>query len=235
MQYQEYDVTGLLRPGTNVIGAELGPGLVWRADRHRPRQFQRLTPTRTAARGRRPRPTTVRPSSLAATDEGWEWAASDITESDLYDGEIVDRTCSGRAGWATPDASDLGHWERMELSGGTAAALVPQTGPTVRETATQSRSRTSAGWPTAPPSSTRAATRPASCGSSWTPQPGTRVTVNYGEIVDVDGHVYRENLRSARCRDVFRCAGGPGGTRAALQPSVRSATRRSAGCPHRAR
>jgi alpha-L-rhamnosidase len=37
--------------------------------------------------------------------------------------------------------------------------------------------------------------------------PGTQVDVSYGELLDVDGHVYSENLRTARCVDVFITTG----------------------------
>jgi alpha-L-rhamnosidase len=205
VQYQEYDVTGLLRPGTNVIGAELAPG--WHGGRIGTDRgnFQRLTPPElllvaVAGTG------DPEPALLTATGEGWEWAASDVTESDLYDGEIADRR-QRLAGWTDPGASDLGRWERMELSAGTAARLVPQAGPVVRETATFGV--TDVRW-------LDDGTAVADTGRNENgflrvvvdAPAGTRVTVSYGELTDVDGHVYTENLRSAKCRDVFRCAGG---------------------------
>ena len=205
VQYQEYDVTGLLRPGTNVIGAELAPG--WHGGRIGTDRgnFQRLTPpelllvavAETSDAG---------PTLLAATGEGWEWAASDVTESDLYDGEIADRR-QRLAGWTDPGASDLGRWEQMERSAGTTARLVPQAGPVVRETATFGV--TDVRW-------LDDGTAVADTGRNENgflrvvvdAPAGTRITVSYGELTDVDGHVYTENLRSAKCRDVFRCAGG---------------------------
>jgi alpha-L-rhamnosidase len=205
VQYQEYDVTGLLRPGTNVIGAELAPG--WHGGRIGTDRgnFQRLTPPELLLVAEA-EPGQSGTTLLAATGEGWEWSASDITESDLYDGEIADRR-QRPAGWASPDAADLRRWERMELSAGTAAVVVPQTGPTVQETAT---------FPVEDVRWLDDGTAVVDTGRNETgfvrvvvdAPAGTRVTVSYGELTDVDGHVYTENLRSARCRDVFRCAGG---------------------------
>jgi alpha-L-rhamnosidase len=207
VQYQEYDVTGLLRTGANVIGAELAPG--WHGGRIGTDRgnFQRLTPPELLLVAVVPAgPGEPAGPPLAATGEGWEWSASDITESDLYDGEIADRR-QRPPGWASPDAPDLGRWERMELSAGTAAQLVPQAGPVVRETAT---------FPAGDIRWLSDGTAVVDTGRNENgfvrvvvdAAPGTRVTVSYGELVDVDGHVYTENLRSARCRDVFRCAGG---------------------------
>ena len=95
----------------------------------------------------------------------------------------------------------------MELSAGTAARLVPQAGPVVGETATFGV--TDVRW-------LDDGTAVADTGRNENgflrvvvdAPAGTRVTVSYGELTDVDGHVYTENLRSAKCRDVFRCAGG---------------------------
>ena len=204
VQYQEYDVAGLLRPGINVIGAELAPG--WHGGRIGTDRgnFQRLTPPElllvAVAGDGGPG------SALLATGEGWEWAASDISESDLYDGEIADRR-QRRSGWTSPDAADLGRWDRMELSAGTAARLVPQAGPVVRENATFGVEDVR--W-------LDDGTAVADTGRNENgflrvlvdAPAGTRLTISYGELTDVDGHVYTENLRSARCRDVFFCAGG---------------------------
>lgn len=205
LQYQEYDVTRLLRAGTNVVGAELAPG--WHGGRAgaAPGSFQRLTPPELrlivvaeTSDGE--------PEILAATGAGWEWAASDITESDLYDGETADRR-QYVAAWASPDAADLGRWERMEPSCGTSGRLVAQAGPTVRET--QTLPVTEIRW-------LGDGTAVADTGRNENGfiriavavDPGTRVTVSHGELLGADGHVYTENLRSARCRDVFTCAGG---------------------------
>jgi alpha-L-rhamnosidase len=205
LQYQEYDVTRLLRAGANVVGAEVAPG--WHGSRIGAERgsFQRFTPPEL-------RLVLVAETSdgereiLTATGAAWEWTASDITESDLYDGEIADRR-QYAAAWATPDATDLGRWERMEPSCGTSGRLVAQTGPTVRETRTLPV--TEIRW-------LADGTAVLDTGRNENGfvrvvvavDPGTRVTVSYGEIVGADGYVYTENLRSARCRDVFTCAGG---------------------------
>jgi alpha-L-rhamnosidase len=204
LQYQEYDVTRLLRVGTNVVGAELAPG--WHGGRIGAERgsFQRLTPPEL-------RLVVVaetsdgEPEILAATGAAWEWAASDITESDLYDGEIADRR-QHAAAWTAPDAADLGRWEPMEPSCGTSGRLVAQAGPTVRETST---------WPVTEVRWLADGTAVVDTGRNENGfvrvvvavEPGTRVTVSYGELASADGHVYQENLRSARCRDVFTCAG----------------------------
>ncbi len=203
VQYRDYDVTEALSEGLNVVGAVVAPG--WYAGRIGTDRASRLTP-RTPELLLSLEIETADGSAVAvATDEGWEWRGSEIVSSDLYDGEVTDLRLAV-PGWASPRASDLGSWESMEISPGTAANLVAETGPPIRETHTD---------------------RPASI--AWLDDgtavvdtgrneagfvrlrvqapPGTRVDVSYGEILDVDGHVYTENLRSARCVDTFFCAG----------------------------
>lgn len=206
LQYQEYDVTSLLHEGTNVLGAWVGPG--WyggriRLDRdalERPVVPEFLAELEVDEDGMS--------SVVTATDERWEWIPSEIVASDLYDGEQVDLR-QARPGWSTPSAPDLGCWEGVDLAPGTGASLVPESGPSIREierfplaepnfledgTAVLDGGRNETGW-----LSLRVAVAP-----------GTRVSVIYGEMLDVDGRVYTENLRSARCVDEFTCAGGSG-------------------------
>jgi alpha-L-rhamnosidase len=204
VQFQTYDVTSAIREGVNVIGAVVAPG--WYAGKIGVDRGLHMTPKVPELLLTLEVETASGEVIHVVSDEGWEWRASEVVSSDLYDGDIVDRRLV-IPGWSTSDADDLGAWESMEISPGTAAALVPEVGPPIRETSTMA---------------------PASV--SWLDDgiavvdmgrneagfirfrvdaaPGTRVEVSYGEILDVDGHVYTENLRSAACVDTFFCAGG---------------------------
>ncbi len=203
VQYQDYDVTDALSEGANVIGAVVAPG--WYAGRIGTDRESRLTPRTPELLLSLEVETDDGTTVAVATDEGWEWRASEIVSSDLYDGEIVDLRLA-IPGWATAAAADLGDWESMEISPGTAAALVAETGPPIRETHTH---------PPAEISWLDDGTAVVDMGRNEVgfvrlrvhTAPGTRVEVSYGEILDVDGHVYTENLRSARCVDTFYCAG----------------------------
>jgi alpha-L-rhamnosidase len=207
LQYQEIDVTGLVVPGRNVLGALVGPG--WYAGRIAgeggiyqrevvPELLVELNVERDNGQ------TEV----LAATDETWEWMPSAILASDLYDGEVADLRLA-RAGWNTPSAPDLGRWEGVELASGTSAALVPELGPPIREL--ERREVAGVAWlqdGTAVVDGGRNET--GFLRLRVTVPAGTRIAVAYGELLDVDGRVYRANLRSARCIDEFMCAGGTG-------------------------
>jgi alpha-L-rhamnosidase len=132
VRYQEYDVTSALDAGDNVIGAVVAPG--WYAGRIGADRDSRLTPRTPELLLALDIETEDGTLTRVVTDEGWEWRESEILASDLYDGERIDLRLA-IPGWSSPRAADLGGWQTMETSLGTAAALVAETGPPIRETA----------------------------------------------------------------------------------------------------
>jgi alpha-L-rhamnosidase len=204
-QYQTVDVTELLVPGDNVIGAVLAPG--WYGGRIGSEQ-----PTGSA--GPVPVPEFLCQLELElddgralsiGTDELWEWRQSAIVSSDLYDGEDWDSRLVDRD-WSTIDHA--GAWEPVERSRGTAGALVPQSGPPLIETRAAQAHVTWQQDGSALVDSGRNDT--GFLRLRVNERRGRRVEVRYGEILGPKGQLYRENLRSARCADSFVCAGeGP--------------------------
>lgn len=204
VQYQTYDVTAAVRNGVNVIGAVVAPG--WYAGKIGTDRGSRLTPRTPELLVALEVETDNGHSITVVTDESWDWRASEVASSDLYDGDVIDLRLA-MPHWCSPAAGDLGAWESMELSPGTAAPLVPETGPPIRET--DNYPPTSVTWlhdGTAVVDMTR--NEAGFLRLRVDAAAGTRVRVAYGEVLDVDGHVYTENLRSAACVDTFLCAGG---------------------------
>lgn len=204
LPYQEHEVAGLLRPGRNVLGALVGPG--WYGGRIRLDRDAKERPVvpelLVELEVERPDGST---EIVVATDEAWEWLPSEILASDLYEGEQVDLR-QVRPGWSTPEATDLGTWEGVDLAAGTGARLVPELSPPVRAIASYEPAELC--W-------LDDGTLVVDGGRNETGflrltvslPAGRRVTVIHGELLDVDGRVYTENLRSARCVDEFTCAG----------------------------
>jgi len=201
-QFQMVDVTELLRPGDNVIGAILAPG--WYGGR-----IGSQEPTSSGE------PVPV-PEFLCqmeldledaeavtiGTDERWEWRQSAILSSDLYDGEDWDRRLLDRD-WSTVDHA--GTWQPVERSRGTAGTLVPQRGAPLRATRVAQAHVTWQQDGSALVDSGRNDT--GFLRLRVDERRGRRVEVRYAEILGPTGHLYRENLRSARCSDSFVCAG----------------------------
>ncbi len=123
LQYQTYDVTTLLQPGQNAVGATLADG--WFRGRIGPRYGQQLALLAqiviTYADGR---------VQVVGSDLSWKAAAGPILQSDLYDGETYDARLE-QPGWTTSGHDDAA-WASVQLSTEPASTLVAQMSPPVR-------------------------------------------------------------------------------------------------------
>ncbi|HSZ38348.1 MAG TPA: family 78 glycoside hydrolase catalytic domain [Trebonia sp.] len=204
-QYQAYDVTGLLRPGANVLGALLGDG--WYCgftgfDAKRPGYHYGTAPALLAqlditfADG-----TTQR----VVTDDGWRATAGAIRHADLLMGERQDASLEP-AGWDAP-GFDASGWRGVTARPRDATPLVPDPGAPLRATGELSPRSISP----------RAGGYLVDFGQNLTGwvrlaadvQAGTRIRIRHGEVLDADGNLYTENLRTARQLDEYTAAGGP--------------------------
>ena len=206
VQYQAYDVTPLLRPGANVMGAILGDGwycghLEWR-DRQRYGDRPRLLAQLVVEYEGGVRETFV-------TDAGWRTSAGPILGSDMIMGETHDARRE-MPGWDAPGFDDR-RWVAAEVFADPGIALVAQRGPTVR--------RVEELRPVGPPLER---------GSTWnvhrwvydlgqnmvgrvrlrvSGKAGQTITLRYAEVLKPDGSVYTDNLRSAKQTDHYTLRG----------------------------
>jgi len=209
--YQAYDVTALLRPGENVLGAVIADG--WYAgfvgfDAKRPRAHYGSAPELlaqlviTSASGE---------VTLVITDSQWQGRYAAIRHADLLMGERQDLRLSPE-GWDQPGFTADG-WRPVLCRPGDGRPLAADPGPPVRVIESRRPASITArgdgkfivdfgqnltGWV-----QLRAA-GPA----------GEVVRVRHAEILDGDGALYTENLRTARQVDEFTLAGTP----AVLEP-----------------
>lgn len=203
LQYATHDVTELVREGENVLGAILGTG--WYAGylgfEERARHY-----------GARPQllaqllldyPDGA--SKLICTDGSWRVSAGPIRYADLYMGEMYDARRK-LSGWDTPGYDDRG-WEPVEVAGRRRTQrLVAECAEPIRVTQEL------------PPVDI---TRPADgvqivdFGQNmvgWVQlrvrgQAGATVRLRFGEMLNADGTLYTENLRTARQMDTYVCRG----------------------------
>ena len=200
VQYQVFDVSRHLFPGENVLGAILGDG--WYAghlghnDRQkygdRPLLLARLDVTLSQGATR-----------TILTDASWKTSIGPILESDIMMGESYDaRRELGK--WSSPSYDDQS-WTPVFTYPATEIALVPPPGPPVREIEEIS-----------PISIKRNPGFIFDFGQNFSGKArltveaprGTTVRLDFGEMLNPDGTVYRENLRNARCSDFYTCKGG---------------------------
>lgn len=203
LQYQTYDVTKLLKPGANALGAVLGDG--WyrgqlgfdgRRNVYGKRIGVRLQLEIIYRDGRIER---------VLSDSQWKTATGPIQASDIYGGETYDARLE-RAGWAAAPYDDS-QWGRVVLLDPPPARLVTPESPPVRrvgELKPVAIRRTASGETIV------------DLGQNFTGwarlkvrgPAGTVVTMRFAEVLDKDGNLYTANLRRASQTDRYTLKGG---------------------------
>jgi alpha-L-rhamnosidase len=191
---QTFDVTKLLVPGTNSLGAVLGDG--WYAGR--------VGWMSLAQYGRRP----VFGAQLeinyadgsrqvVATDESWRAGSGEIIGSDAQWGETIDARKD--MAWDQPWFNDSG-WARAVIEDHH-VALDPQRGTPVRallELPPQSLTRRGETWIADFGQNLVGHVRLVARGKA-----GTTIAVRHAEMVGTNGALYTENIRTALASDTF--------------------------------
>ena len=206
LRYYTYDVTELVQPGANAIGAWLGDGwyrgrLGWRGG------FRNLFGDDlsflgqlelTYADGRR---------ETVATDASWRAAPSPILRSGIYDGEDYDAR-QELTGWSLPGSADDA-WSGVAVRDRDPSTLVAPTAPPVRCT----EQLRPVAVLTAP-----SGARILDFGQNVVGRVRIRVEGPAGATVRIrtaevlqDGEVYTRPLRGARSTDHYTLAGREGG------------------------
>jgi alpha-L-rhamnosidase len=205
IEYAAHDVTDLVRDGENVLGATVGDG--WyagfvgmdprRAGNHYGREPQLLCELHLEHEdGNR---------TVIATDGSWHAAKGPHVYADLLMGERYDARRE-LAGWSEPGGDGAG-WHPVVVRDRDDIALVPERSQPMRVTehlrpvSVTERApgvhvfdlgQNMVGW-----------VRLAVEGER-----GTRVQLRFAEMLEPDGSLYVENLRSARALDTYVLRGG---------------------------
>jgi alpha-L-rhamnosidase len=203
LQYQTYDVTGLLKRGPNAVGATLGNGwfrgnLAWENNRniYGDRLALLLQIVVTYRNGRQ---------EVIATDADWKAATGPILMSEIYHGETYDARLE-KPGWALPGFADAG-WSAVKVADDRLDTLVAPAGPPVRrveELKPIALIRTPAGETVVDMGQNMVGwVRLAVQGRS-----GTTVTLRHAEVLDKQGNFYTANLRGAAQTIRYTLKGG---------------------------
>ena len=202
VRYQAYDVTPLLQPGENVLGATLANG--WYAGHLGNGGFQQYgaVPALLAQLEITRDDGTV---ERIATDDTWKTHASAITASDFMLGESYDAR-QELPGWDAAGFDDR-DWTAAHVREEKPRALDSQVSPPVRRTGEKKPI---------------ALAEPAP--GHWTYDLGQNmvgvvrlkvtapagmvVTLRHAEMLNPDGTIYTTNLRGALSTDTYTCRGG---------------------------
>ena len=203
LQYQVYDVTGMLLKGNNALGAVLGDGWYrgtlawgnnWAIYGKRLGLLLQLKVTYTDGS-----------ETMIVSDETWK-ASSDgaIRMDDIYNGETYDAT-KKLTGWSNPGYDD-NKWENVRIGNYNNANLIASEGSPVRKiqeikpvrifrtpkgSLVVDMGQNMVGW-----------LRLKVKGNK-----GTVITLRHAEVMDKYGEFYTTNYRAAKCQLTYTLAG----------------------------
>jgi alpha-L-rhamnosidase len=203
IQYQTYDVTDLIAPGTNSLGAVLGDG--WYASGlgwHLQRFLFGPPPLRLLVQLEIEYSDGTR--ETIASDGTWRASTGPILSSEIYAGESYDGRLE--VPWDSP-GFDAASWPQVQIAAVPAAKLVAQRDQPIQHTQTLTPQAITSPEPGVyvfdMGQNMVGVARLKANGPK-----GTSIRLRYAEILKADGNIYRENLRSAKATDTFVLAGG---------------------------
>ena len=188
VQYQTHDVTALLK-GDNTLRIEVGPGwavgtIAWGTKRFADQTALIAALTILYTDGTR---------EEVVTNTDWDVYTTEILYSDIYHGETVDKTA---------EIKYLGKAIRSNYK----TKLIPQVGELITE-----HERLSPIELIRTPSGETVI----DFGQNMTgyvevrikAERGARILLHHAEVLDKDGNFYTENLRKAKCENLYICSG----------------------------
>jgi alpha-L-rhamnosidase len=203
VKYQTYDVTAQVKNGRNAIGALLAPGwyetsLEWF---QQPNNYGDTPP---ALKAQLRIEHTDGSVEWVGTDASWQANTSPILHSEIYDGESQDARFT-QPGWNTA-AFDAAAWKNVQSIEPKPVAIEAQDYPAIRV------ERTVAAKSVAEP---KPGMYVFDFGQNLagverlrvTGPKGTDVKLRFAEIVNADGTIYTDNLRTAKVTDHFILSG----------------------------
>jgi alpha-L-rhamnosidase len=199
IKYQTYDVTSQLASGKNVIGALLAPGwyetpLEWF---QQPNNYGDTPP---ALRAQLRIEHTDGSVEWIATGSSWQASTSYILHSEIYDGESQDARLK-QPGWNLAEF-DANGWKRASVTEPKPMAIEAQSYPSIRvERTLQAKSVTEP----------KPGVYVYDFGQNFSGverlriagAAGTDVRLRFAEIINGDGTIYTDNLRTAKATDHF--------------------------------
>jgi alpha-L-rhamnosidase len=203
LYYQAYDVSALLQPGANTLGGILGDG--WYRG-NCAFNGQNFYGTKTRLRAQLHLFYTNGTTQVIASDSSWKAGFGPLRESDNQAGETYDARLEV-PGWDSPGFSN-GSWS--------AATTGAEISPTIQASPAEPVQAHQNLVPVAitQPQPGLYVLNFGQNIAGWvrlqvTNQPaGRRIVMRFGEWLNPDGTVFRDNLRSARAMDTYICKGG---------------------------
>jgi alpha-L-rhamnosidase len=205
--YRTYDVTDMLRPGDNAIGAMIADG--WYGSYHAPAGRFAFGDPPLRFLGQLEITYADGTVDTIVTDDSWKLSdEAPVVRSEIYYGEDYDARLE-KAGWAEPGFDDSG-WRQARVGEAPPAELKAHVSPPLRRIETLSAESITqvgpdawvldfgqnfAGW----------------ARLSMRGQAGQTATLKFAEVLLPDGRVDQSNLRAARAANLYTFKGDPAG------------------------
>lgn len=202
LQYQAYDVTSLLMPGANAIGAELGNGWYRGYIGYDPKpnlygkdislllQLEIIYTDGT--------------KQSIITDESWKSSTSAVRYAEIYYGAIVDNRMEQK-GWSTPNFN-ADSWFGVTINDFDKTKLIATVNEPVRKHETFSPVKIF---------TTPKGEKVIDFGQNLVGyvqmkvngKAGDKINLSHAEVIDKSGNFYTDNLRTAKSQDVYILGG----------------------------
>jgi alpha-L-rhamnosidase len=201
--YQAYDVTQQLKTGQNVIGAWLAPGwyttpLMWF------RQGYNYGDTPPALKAQLRIEHADGSVDWISTDASWKADLSPISSAEIYDGESYDAR-KEQSGWDTPGFSDA-RWKQVDMVQPSEPEIIPQSFPPIRAHETLTATAITSPKPGVYiydfHQNLAGVARLRARGAA-----GDDIQLRFAEVLNPDGTLYIDNLRTAKATDHFVLSG----------------------------
>jgi len=203
LQYQAYDVTNLLQPGANAVGATLGSG--WYRGHIGFSHQQNYYGKDIALLFQLEVTYTDGTTATIISDESWKSSTGPVRFAEIYNGATIDNRMQQK-NWSTTTFDDKS-WSGVTVKDYTKSTLVA----TVNEPVTKHETfkpvkifktpkgeevidfgQNLVGW----------------VQMKVTGNAGDTIKLSHAEILDKPGNFYTENLRAARAQDIYILKGG---------------------------
>ncbi|MCH5599533.1 alpha-L-rhamnosidase [Niabella ginsengisoli] len=203
LQYQAYDVTGIMQNGKNILGAELGNGwyrsvLGWQNNGNIYGKILGLLIQVHVdyADGT---------SDIIVTDDSWKSETGAIAYSQIYNGETIDAR-KEKGNWKLSSYDDAG-WANVQVKDYPLSNIVATVNEAVKKHETFKPVKIF---------KTPAGEQVIDFGQNlvgWvqikiTGKAGDSVTLSHAEVLDKKGNFYTENLRAAKAQNSYILKGG---------------------------
>jgi len=206
VEYLVYDVTEQLRTGANAIGVILGDGwfcghVAWWGRQiygEAPRLLAQLVIHYENGE-----------THYVPTDSTWQFSTGPLLEADLIMGETYNARLE-MPGWDRPGFATEG-WKPVQVFAPWPAPLCARMCPPVRrkeQLAPIAEPRLAANWPVPHWIFDLGQNMVGRVRLKVKGDPGTTVRLRYGEMLNPDGTLYTENLRTAKQTDTYVLRGG---------------------------